>query len=72
MLQKHELYIIKRGKQYLVGNPFNSDCACRLSPSPWDAYKAKNFNMMIRVAKLIGGKVMVFNQVNGNIAGGWK
>lgn len=64
-----ERYIIKKGRHYL--DRFNG-IEIRYTPSHYDCWKSRSFNTAIRVAKQVGGKVMKFNPVTGDISGGWK
>ena len=72
MLIGHERYIIQKGKEYLVGMPYDDTAFMRYSNSTYDAYRTKSFNTAIRVARMIGGKVVVFNRLTGEVHGGWK
>ena len=72
MLMGSEKYIVCKGRQYLVGIPYEDLAYMRYSPSPYDAWKSKEFDKAIRIAKRIGGKVMKFNQLTGRTTGGWK
>ena len=72
MLLKHERYIIQRRGEFLVGKPFEDSAYCRFSNSPYDGWQCRDFNAAIKVAKELGGKVVIFNRLNGNIHGGWK
>ena len=72
MLIGHERYIIQKGKEYLVSRPYDDTAFCRYSISPYDAYNGKSFNTAISVAKKLGGKVVIFNRLTGEIRGGWK
>lgn len=64
-----ERYIIKKGRQYLLR--FDG-IDIRYTPSSYDSWWSKNFDSAIRIAKAIGGKVMKFNPVTGDVSGGWK
>lgn len=72
MLMGSERYVIRKGRQYLVGCPYEDTAYCRFSPSPWDGWKCREFDTALRIAKAIGGKVMRFNQLTGQTEGGWK
>ena len=72
MLNKSEKYIIQKSKQYLVGNPFNDEAYCNLRESCYDAYKIDDFNIALRIARYIDGRVFKFNPVTGTMEGGWR
>ncbi len=72
MLMGSERYIVKKGRHFLMGCPYDDSSCCRYTPSAYDSWKSKSFNAAIRIAKAIGGKVMKFNPVTGNVSGGWK
>lgn len=64
-----ERYIIKKGRQYLLR--FDG-IDIRYTSSTYDSWWNKNFDSAIRIAKAIGGKVMKFNPITGDVTGGWK
>lgn len=72
MLAKHERYIVQKGSKFLMGCPYDDAAFVRMSDSKYDGYQMKEFAMAIRIAKAIGGKVMVLNRANGDLTGGWK
>ena len=72
MLNSNERYIIQKGKEFLVGCPYDDSAYVRYSNSKYDSYQMKEFSTAISVAKSIGGKVMVLNRLNGELTGGWK
>ena len=72
MLLSHEVYVIKKGSQFIVGCPYDDTSYIRLSENKYDGYRDKDFNRMRRVAKQIDGRVMKFNPVTGEITGGWR
>ena len=74
MLMGSEKYVVKKGRHFLLGFPWADGdvIQMRYTPSPWDGWKTKKFDEALRIAKLIGGKVMKFNQVTGCVSGGWK
>ena len=72
MLRSHEYYVIRKGSQYIVGCPYDDTSYVRLSENKYDGYRDKDFDRMRRVAKLIDGRVMKFNELTGDITGGWR
>ena len=72
MLTSNERYIIQNGSKYLMGCPYDDSALVRMSDHKYDGYQMKEFNLAIRIAKTIGGKVMVLNRLNGELTGGWK
>ena len=72
MLLSHEVYVIKKDGQYLVGCPYDDNCYCRYSINRYDSYKSKDFDRTRRMAYLLGGKVKRFNEVTGKEDGGWR
>ena len=72
MLNKSEKYIIRKSGQYLCGNPFNREAYCNLRESCYDAYKIDDFNIALRIARYIDGRVFKFNPVTGTMEGGWR
>ena len=72
MLLKNERYIVQKGKKFLMGKPYDDSAFCRFSSSPYDGWQSRNFNECIVIAKQIGGKVMLFNRLTGDLSGGWK
>ena len=72
MLTANERYIVQKGKQFVMGCPYDDSAFVRLSSSKYDSYQMKKFETAIRIAKAIGGKVMVLNRTNGDLTGGWK
>ncbi|MBP5442258.1 MAG: hypothetical protein J6Y60_03375 [Treponema sp.] len=70
--EKANRYIICRQGKYLVGNPYDSLSAIRYSTDKYDGVRFKDFDDAIRVAKIMGGKVMRFNLLTGEVSGGWK
>ena len=72
MLKTNEKDIIRKSGQYLVGNPFNREAYCNLRESCYDAYRMTDFNIAIRIARYIDGRVFKFNPVTGTMEGGWR
>ena len=72
MLLSHEVYVIRKGSQYIVGCPYDDTSYVRLSENKYDGYRDTDFNRMRRVAKQIDGRVMKFNPITGEITGGWR
>ena len=58
--------IIQRGTQYLVGTIIYST-DLRWSDSPWDAWRTRDREKARRVAQRVGGELMLFNPVAGQI-----
>ena len=69
MLMGSERYIVKKGRHFLLR--FDG-IDIRYTPSSYDSWKSKSFDSAIRIAKAIGGKVMKFNPITGDVSGGWK
>ena len=72
MLQSSENYIVCKDGEYLVGIPYRDTGFARMGNSAYDAYPFWDFIIAQRFAKLIGGKVMKFNRLNGKVEGGWQ
>lgn len=72
MLAKHERYIIRKGNDFLMGCPYDDSAYCRWSNSPYNGWQSKSFNTAIRVAGMLGAKVVKFNRLTGDVSGGWK
>ena len=72
MLNSNERYIVQKGKKFLMGCPYEDAALVRMSDHKYDGYQMTEFNTAIRIAKAIGGKVMVLNRTNGDLTGGWK
>ena len=72
--EKANRYIICRQGKYLVGNPYDEISAIRYSTDKYDGirFKMGDFDTALRVAKLVGGKVMKLNLLTGELTGGWK
>ena len=60
--------IIQRGNAYLVGRIVGST-EYRWSDSPWDAWITRNRHDAERIAKKVGGDLMLFNPVAGQVRG---
>lgn len=72
MLNRNEDYIVRRKREYLVGIPYEDNCYCRFSNSPYDGWKTGNFELALIIARQFDGKVMKFNRLTGRTEGGWK
>jgi len=72
MLQPNEKYIVRKGNRFLVGCPYNNESAVRYSENKFDGYRMSDFNIARRLAKMIDGRVMKFNVLNGDLEGGWR
>ena len=72
MLKGSERYIVRKSGQYLVGNPFNTEAYCNLRESIYDAYRMTDFNIALRIARYIDGRVFKFDPVTGTMEGGWR
>jgi hypothetical protein len=67
-IRKQTGLIIQRDGEYLVGTIlFSSDL--RWSKSPWDAWKTRNRDAAKMVARKVGGKLMLFNPIVGQLKG---
>ena len=58
--------IVQREGEYLVGRIFGSH-DLRWSKSPWDAWNTREKEAAQFVARMVGGKVMLFNPVSKEI-----
>ena len=58
--------IVQRGADYLVGTILYST-DLRWSGSPWDAWITRDREQARRVAERVGGELMLFNPVAGQI-----
>ena len=58
--------IIRKGTEYLVGTILYST-DLRWSRSPWDAWITRRKDAAERVAGKVGGEIMLFNPVAGQI-----
>ena len=58
--------IVQRGSQYLVGTILYST-DLRWSDSPWDAWSTRDREKADRVARRVGGELMLFNPVAGQL-----
>ena len=58
--------IIQRGTRYLVGTIIYST-DLRWSDSPWDAWITRDRDAARRVASRVGGELMLFNPIAGQI-----
>ena len=58
--------IVQRGTMYLVGTIIYST-DLRWSDSPWDAWRTRDREKARRVAQRVGGELMLFNPVAGQI-----
>lgn len=64
-LKEYDRMIIRRNGYFLVG--MGEDGHLRWSTSPYDAWHHKKRQYVIRVAKRVGGKMKIFNPINGRI-----
>ena len=67
MLGENEVYIIRLRTKFLVGCPYNNQAAIRFSDHKYDGYRTKKWETAKRLAKVIGGKVMKLNLLNGDL-----
>ena len=58
--------IVRRGTDYLVGTILYST-DLRWSRSPWDAWITRDREAAARVANRVGGELMLFNPIAGQI-----
>lgn len=72
MLMASERYVVRRKRQYLVGVPYSDEAFCRYSPSPYDGWQTRNFELALIIARQLDGKVVKFNRLTGRTEGGWK
>lgn len=66
-IRKYTTLIIKRENEYLVGCILNSGGMTRWSNSAWDAWHTREWFDAQRVAKRVGGRIMLFNPVTGEL-----
>ena len=60
--------IIRMGNKYLVGLPYTDTLMIRWSSSPYDAYPMHRKRIAKKVAEMVGGEVVCFNPILGEIA----
>lgn len=60
-------YIIKNLNEYLVAVPYKDTLVKRWSISPYDGCMIYSIENAIRVAKKVGGEVVRFNPINGQM-----
>ena len=58
--------IVRRGTQFLVSRIIGST-EFRWSDSPWEAWRTRDRDAAKRVAHAVGGDLMLFNPVAGQI-----
>lgn len=72
VVSSNERYIIQKGKEFLMGCPYEDSDFCRWSNSPYNGWQSKSFNTAIMIVGMLGAKVVKFNRLTGNVSGGWK
>lgn len=65
-IRKKTVLIIKKGGEYLVGTILYST-DLRWSASPWDAWATRTREFAEAVAEKVGGTVMLFNPIVGQV-----
>jgi hypothetical protein len=65
-------YVIKKGSLFLMGCPYDDSAYIRYTENKYDGYRDRSFNRQLRIARAVGGKVMRFNYLTGQLEGGWK
>ena len=66
-IRKYTTLIIKRENEYLVGCILHGGGMTRWSISAWDAWHTREWDDVQSVAKKVGGKIMLFNPVTGEL-----
>ena len=61
--------IVRKDDIYLVGTIMYS-MDLRWSRSPWDAWRTRDAQNAIRVARRVGGSLVFFNPITGEMTGG--
>lgn len=72
MLESYENYVVLKGTEYVVGVPYSDTGFIRMSISAYDGYPFPDFVSALRIAKVIGGLVMILNRLTGEVRGGWQ
>ena len=72
MLNSNECYLIRKGKEYLVGCPYFETPFTRFSTSPYDGYPFLDFIVAWHLSRRMNGMVVKHNRATGKIEGGWK
>ena len=62
--------IIQKCNEYLVGVPYSDTTFLRWSTSPYDAYRMERRRIAKRVAERVGGVVVEFCPITGNVIQG--
>lgn len=65
-IRKYTCLIIRSGTMYLVGRILYST-DLRWSENAWDAWHTRNIEAARMVARRIGGTVMLFNPISGQL-----
>ena len=65
-IRKMTALIVRRGPMFLVGRKMMSR-EYRWSDSPWDAWRTRNRTVADAVAFVVGGELMLFNPVAGQL-----
>lgn len=64
-MSDYAYFIVRDGKQYLVGMPYTDTLVLRWSTSPYDACPIHRRTIAKRVADRVGGKIAEFNPITG-------
>ena len=67
--EERQEYKIRQGSRYLVGIPYPRNMVIRWSTSPWDGYPTKSYATARALARRVGGTVVVFDPITGEVAG---
>ena len=59
--------IIQKNGEYLVGVPYSDTTFLRWSTSPYDAYRMDRRRIAKRIAERVGGNVVEFCPITGNV-----
>ena len=62
-----EVFIVTKNGGYLVGVPYTDTLMVRWSVNKYDAAQFHRRRSARRVADRVGGRVVIFNPLNGNI-----
>lgn len=65
-IRRETALIIRKDGEYLVGTVLWST-ELRWSVSPWDAWKTRSREKALMVADKVGGEIMLFNPVAGQL-----
>jgi len=67
MTAKRKHFIVRRGTEYLVAIAYLDSKTPRWSISPYDAVRIPWRDDADRVARIVGGEVVLFDQTTGDV-----